>query len=531
MNPLPSDHKSETPFEIETYTREKLIEVIVSKSEASSGLIEAKNHVDYLDEYFHELGAKTILVENNYFDRDYLEDYAAHYARCFHRYRRRCTRLHFFSDEIRKEQFLALLRRESVPPATNNLQLAYLGFLVVRPLPSTIIGRTCLKTYSSEDRRCFPTTRRYEVNLFGFSLSVESLAFQEQDQAVAACATSALWSAFQKTGLLFQHPIPSPVDITRAANERFPMSSRGIPSQGLTPEQMAGAIRSVGLEPFLIDTSDPRTLKQIVYAYVNAHIPILFLFKLYRVDSSGKSCFLGGHAVTVTGFSVPSDAPIEADPWRCQRIDKIYVHDDQVGPFARMVFDDKPVDIEGQNVSTLDSAWSNQHRVVPQFALIPLYHKIRMSIEEPLIDFLPVVKLLAIANKNPFLFQRLKDLELDLSLTSLNDFRSDCLNLDHLSGQALEQALCASNPRFLWRARIRREGVPCLDCLYDATDIQQGHFFLRMIEYDPEVAANLRILANLPECSAILQTQKSQLVEYLQKPAETILDTQSFHDE
>ena len=32
---------------------------------------------------------------------------------------------------------------------------------------------------------------------------------------MAACATSALWSLFQKTAKIFQHSIPSPVEITK----------------------------------------------------------------------------------------------------------------------------------------------------------------------------------------------------------------------------------------------------------------------------------------------------------------------------
>lgn len=46
--------------------------------------------------YFDHIGAKTIIVENDYIDRDFLEDYSGYYARCFHDYQRSCTRLHFF---------------------------------------------------------------------------------------------------------------------------------------------------------------------------------------------------------------------------------------------------------------------------------------------------------------------------------------------------------------------------------------------------------------------------------------------------
>src|SRR5262249_17736969 len=98
------------------------------------------------------------------------------------------------------------------------------------PLPRTIVGRTCLKTYPHDSRRDFPITRDYEANLFGMPLRVESLAFQEQDSVAAACATSALWSAFHGTGKQFQHPIPSPVEISKAATAHLPLDTRTFPN-------------------------------------------------------------------------------------------------------------------------------------------------------------------------------------------------------------------------------------------------------------------------------------------------------------
>ena len=59
-----------------------------------------------------------------------------------------------------------------------------------------------------------------------WGLRVKSLSFQEQDHEVAACATSALWSIFHGTGKMFQHPILSPVEITKVAFEIMPLDTR-----------------------------------------------------------------------------------------------------------------------------------------------------------------------------------------------------------------------------------------------------------------------------------------------------------------
>jgi hypothetical protein len=59
-----------------------------------------------------------------------------------------------------------------------------LGFIVVKPLPSTVIGRTCLVTYArSEKNRVYPSTQVYDVHMFGIKFQVDSLPFQAGEEA------------------------------------------------------------------------------------------------------------------------------------------------------------------------------------------------------------------------------------------------------------------------------------------------------------------------------------------------------------
>ena len=165
---------------------------LLGNSRCPPGVIDGKLHSIYFDEYFRELKAKTIVVEPSYVDRDYLEDFAGYYVKCFESYGRWCTRLHFFDRLLTRPEFEATLRGDPGALARGDLEGSYLGFIVVKPLPETVVGRTCLKTYPGNGRRQYPIVRRYKANLFGTALQVDTLAFQEQDREVAACATSAL---------------------------------------------------------------------------------------------------------------------------------------------------------------------------------------------------------------------------------------------------------------------------------------------------------------------------------------------------
>lgn len=208
-------------FDVIPYSVDNLIRCFVSSSlnlNAVEGVGE-KLHLDYFTEYFSELGAQTILAEHDYIDRDYLEDYAAYYDRCLQDYSRRTHRLHFFSIAFTSADFEVCLLGKPLQLVEAEIRRSYLGFVVVKPLPQSFVGRTCLVTYPDDGvRRHFPSLRTYDVHLFGLDLEARSLAYQEQDHVVAACATSAIWSCLQGTGTLFQHIIPPPVKITRWAS-------------------------------------------------------------------------------------------------------------------------------------------------------------------------------------------------------------------------------------------------------------------------------------------------------------------------
>ena len=495
------------PFEVYAYDINKLISLIAEKAKAARQVVACKPHGEYFRSYFDHLQAKTIVVENEYVDRDFLEDFAAYYVRCFHDYPRKCTRLHFFDRPFSGDDLKALLAGVDNPLTVKDLQNGYLGFVVIKPLPQTVIGRTCLRTYEDDDTRSYPITRPYDANLFGIKLVVEkTLAFQEQDHVVAACATSALWSAFHGTGKQFQHAIPSPVEITKAAGPS-PWGDRSLPNAGLTLEQMARAIRTMGLEPYPVRAENEFILKTTLYAYLRCHVPILMSVYLYAVSKDTPQK-MGGHVVAVTGFGFGNAAENNAlFRLKACSIDRIYAHDDGVGPFARMRLDGTRVKVaagtDGQSTDriSLSTSWKTDDgqpdkvRAVPDHVLVPLYHKIRIPLRyvqnavmqfDGLIETLRHHKCLLIPGP----------LQWDVYLTTVNEFKDTIFKSNMLTGDQRRSMLSASLPRYLWRATACCKDQPLLDLLFDATDIEQGECFVHAVEYDPGFSAVLRAIAS-----------------------------------
>ncbi|MFO7735466.1 MAG: hypothetical protein R6W70_04540 [bacterium] len=441
------------------------------------------------------MDAKTIVCENNYTDRDYLEDYSAYYSRCLNDYGRRCFRLHFFSDKkISNDFFISAIKNQTEEDKLKDLKASYLGFIIIKPLPSKFIGRTCLKTYPSVSGRNFPITRIYNVNLFGIELEVKTLAFQEQDTVVSACATSALWSVFHGTGILFHHQILSPVEITRHATDQLPIRSRIFPNSGLVLEQMAHAIKDVGLEPLLVSglyKNNSSLLTTNIYSYLKLGIPLIMGGFIYK-KQSGKYSLKGSHAVAVTGFSLPEKHSIKdkSAPFCAEAIDKIYCHDDQIGPFAR--YELKTNSNNFLNISNIFpqyylTAFNDDNCImVPNIILIPLYHKIRIPFE--------------VARKITLAFNKLYKLifhELcwDIFLSKSNDTKKEVAKSSAVNK---EEVLLKSLPRFVWTLRAYKEKTKSLlfDILIDATDIESGDMFLCTVFYHKSSLENFKHMGN-----------------------------------
>jgi hypothetical protein len=505
-------------FDVLDYSIDDLKRLLGNKR-CPAAAIDSKLHSIYFEDYFCEsrgLGAKTIVVEPDYVDRDYLEDFAGYYVKCFDGYERRCTRLHFFRCSFTKEQFRAILRGEPNGCSAKDLQEGYLGFIVVKPLPKTVVGRTCLTTYGRDrpdgGTRHYQVVREYKVNLFGIELHVDTLAFQEQDSEVAACATSALWSAFHGTGFLFHHRILTPVEITKAATENESSNSRDFPaSGGLSPEKMARAIRALELEPFLVDATDVVAVKSTAYAYLSAGVPVVLVAAVFQEEKVGDPLtFRAYHAVTIAGFGKGLQPPhphgrtgvrLEAT-----RIDRLYAHDDQIGPFARMEFDNAYENFElpgqaAQQLWSLKTSWPRDGkslhqlggRLVPAVMIVPLYHKIRIpyaTVEDTVAD---IDGVLTTRGKPVLKGDRLV---WDIHLAFGGDLKALIAGDGLLTGERRERFLARPLPRFVWRAAASLNGAPQFDLIFDATDIGQGKLLRDVLEHAPVLSLAARDAAS-----------------------------------
>ena len=305
------------------------------------GKLLQSDQVQYVRKYLTDLGATSVLEEPAYFDRDYLEEFAAFYATSTRGYGNLCRRLHFFSgdpiDHDRLEAALAVDPALPAPTPATELQESYLGFIVVRPIPAAPLGRTVLRWYKEsipERPRDMAPSRDYDVHLAGLRLTVRGLAWQQQDSATGACATVSLWSMLHSSGNDEHHAVPTTTHVTRTAHRTASLGARIFPSDGLTVEQVLEAIKENGFSPVLIE-GDVKgggiTRKRFTTAVAT------LVRSGYTALLVGELQGEGRHSVCAVGFRrgpTPAVAPGRM-AFDDETMELVYIHDDNLGPGAR----------------------------------------------------------------------------------------------------------------------------------------------------------------------------------------------------
>ncbi len=310
--------------------------------------------------------------------------------------------------------------------------------------------------------------------------------------------------------------IPSPIDITNVAARKLPLETRALPSRGLNPNQMAQAIRDVGLEPLFIeikaDANAHYFTKSTVYSYIRSKIPVILGIDLVDIcttqrDSYENGMLLDRHAVTVTGYSlIKKSDPKPLDSFNfllnASRIDKLYVHDDQVGPFARIEFEDMLVswltkDNNKLSGNSLSTSWNSRNykengkvKGVVKFVLVPVYNKIRIPFEyihDMIVIFDKLIELLRQKGLLPYE----ERIIWDIYLKTTNKLKIDLAENGNIAADEKLNILTMAMPRFIWRTSAIIKDKNILDLFFDATDIEQGQVFLAAIEYDKDLSAVL----------------------------------------
>ena len=228
-----------------------------------------KRHILYLSKYLEEQGAKVVLAEKHYFERDRLIDHWAYLPDSPELGQLDGIRLHIFTSmppEIKLENKKSK-NAEWVDKKWDECQALisnqeeednYLGFIVLLHGKSEkVIWKVCLRPPNTTRNKVIPALRNYPVNLVGHPLTVRTVGFKEQDQVTSVCATCAMWSLLQVTSDIYHHEILSPGEITTRGLDLRQRGTSLPVSKGLSALDMDHVVQSIpGVRAFHTSFSD-----------------------------------------------------------------------------------------------------------------------------------------------------------------------------------------------------------------------------------------------------------------------------------
>lgn len=187
-------------------------------------------------EVARECGARSLVIETRYIDRDYRSEYSDFFSKAFGHVPDAAHRLHFFSDELEPTQ---------VTDLPENVD--YIGYIVIRPSTLGAVGRTMLRP-PPDVADAVRTAVEDRVNLYGQELAVTGVPFVQQDAQLGRCAHAAAWMTHYSAHLRGEVARRMMADFSTEADPSLGIG-RPIPSQGLTVQQLSELLRKFGLPP------------------------------------------------------------------------------------------------------------------------------------------------------------------------------------------------------------------------------------------------------------------------------------------
>ena len=481
----------------------------------------SSRQAEYLKCYFRDLEAAVVIEEPNYFDRDYLAEFAAFYSISSKGYPNICRRFHFFSDPDISRKVLKNAAANS-PKSLKRLQDSYLGFVVVRPIPAAPLGRTVVRWYVDQmptTPRVVSPSRDYSVHLAGITLFVKGLAWQQQDTGVGACATISLWTMLHSSAFDDHHAIPTTADITRAAHKRASLGARIFPSTGLNIYQICEAIKEHNLSPVLVEGDVSETnitalgfsrerFSSSCAAFLRSGYPILIIGTL------GPD----GHAICATGFRSCAPNPVVSGCVSLQEggIQHLYIHDDNLGPNIRFNVSEATHTLSnGNNVKVVQlkpSAPNNNQpcptdnypEFTPRTLIVAVHNDLRTSPDTlHRAGLIQAHNIVSVVN-HLMVKHGIRPLGLTVStrFIKLSDYLgSELSNIIGMNPKLLSKvrlALCEKvQPMSLHLGVVRiglDDSTQLLDVLYDTTDSDRNHPVFACVTYDRIISAVVQII-------------------------------------
>lgn len=394
-------------------------------------------HLEKLKDSIH------FLIESPYVDRVYRDSYYKYFSTKRGKKLRDCIRLSLFEGNISPEEFR---NGDSI----QELRKRYRGFIVLRPTPPNIIGRSVLSPEALKMNNFLCLTTRFQASVNGVKFEIDGFPHSSQDTEMITCAETSLWAVMEYFGHKYNYYKPV-LPSTILESLKPTSSERQIPSRGLHIEQLAYALGEFGFGARIYSRKEFNDVefKRLFSTYIESGLPLIV-----SIDNSlhygeiAHAILCTGHAVTTTDQIDRLQETKEQDQELKKLIHskgiRLYDNDD-VGRRFVFIDDNQPV----YQLATLDQpathyADNKWHNCSISNFIVPLYTKTYLEAYEAKNYF-----------KSLFL-NRLFDIQdgselfIRMYLTSSRSYKNELACNAHFSPLLKEIILETAMPKFIW---------------------------------------------------------------------------------
>jgi len=407
----------------------------------------------------------SFLIEFPYVDRHYRDTYYSFHSSKLKGIERECIRVHIFNKKVNKDD---------VFDKNANLSDSYLGFFIIRPLKTHILGRSLIspKAFNKKDFVCCLMKDR--VSLFGNVLTIYGFPHIAQDEETHTCAESALWCLYEYYGSKYsqyRQLLPSQIIEPIQINAEH----RILPTRGLSYKELAICLNSNGFQSLVYSISPTIENQKLFFLslniYIESGIPLLLM--LENKDRGGHVVLVIGHEDNDTIYYGQENI----SPWMDVSLKqkKLVFIDDNFPPYR--INSLEPYENNGKTILKYDKY------DVSSF-IVPLPAHMFLAVET-------VIDLIRIIFDNPTvgLERRGGEWVTRLLLTSGYSFKRFIFrHSDKIVPYYRKHLLSLSLPRFIWLCEIYEEenftregycsGVVIIDATSDGKSLASVLFYM-----------------------------------------------------
>lgn len=215
-------------------------------------------------------GDLKVVIETEYVDKVYRDSYYRFFATKLKGYNRNCVRMSFYEPQFNTID-------EFINASPDNQRQWYDGFLVLRPILNSCIGRNAISKRAKKNANYEICLSRIKSTCMGAKVLVEAFPHASQDGEYMSCAETTIWMMLEYFGnkySLYRPALPTDVvdSLDSSAFERM------TPTTGLNFQQLSLALKKHGLSTKIYSMhnyeSDPIKFQELFNCYIESGFPL-----------------------------------------------------------------------------------------------------------------------------------------------------------------------------------------------------------------------------------------------------------------